>query len=182
MATKEKEAVSNLDDLLDDIKTLYNKTQSRKLLQRLSDILTCEGLDDGAAANGIMQRLDERKLHPVRPKRGDLYYATITTGVGSELSGRHPVIVIQNDKGNLYASKVIVVAVEGDGRKINPAYNMQLLSANLKEGKLDKDPSRIILSEILTIDKARLENRMGKLDESTMNRLEAAIKKQIGIK
>lgn len=182
MATKEKEAVSNIDDLLDDIKALYNKTHSRKLLQRLSDILTCEGLDESAAANGMSQRLDKRKMHPVRPKRGELYYATITTGVGTELSGRHPVIVIQNDKGNLYASKVIVVAVEGDGSRINTAYNMQLLGANLKEGKLDKDPSRIIVSEILTIDKTRLENRMGKLDDTTMNRLEAEIKKQICLK
>ena len=35
-------------------------------------------------------------------KRGDLFYADLSVGVGSEQSGIRPVVVIQNDSGNYY--------------------------------------------------------------------------------
>ena len=47
--------------------------------------------------------------------------------------------------------------------KINPTYQVRLSSAELADGKLDKEPSRIIVTDITTIDKARLGRRIGRL-------------------
>ena len=43
--------------------------------------------------------------------RGQLYYADLSKGVGSEQEGYRPVLIIQNDVGNKYSPTVIVAAV-----------------------------------------------------------------------
>ena len=43
--------------------------------------------------------------------RGELYYADLSKGVGSEQEGYRPVLIIQNDVGNKYSPTVIVAAV-----------------------------------------------------------------------
>ena len=39
-------------------------------------------------------------------KRGDLFYADLSVGVGSEQSGIRPVVVIQNDSGNRFSTTI----------------------------------------------------------------------------
>ena len=39
-------------------------------------------------------------------KRGELYFADLGTGIGSEQWGERPVLIVQNDKGNLYSDIV----------------------------------------------------------------------------
>lgn len=53
--------------------------------------------------------------------------------------------------------------IEGDGSKINPHYQIELTNADLEQGMLDKNPSRIIFTDIMTLDKARLDRKIGKL-------------------
>lgn len=114
------------------------------------------------------------KHHPVKPQRGEVYNAILTEGIGSELSGNHLVIVIQNSKGNIYGEKVNVIPIEGDGNQINPNYQERLTSSDLEPDTsgvpviLHKDPSRIIITDILTIDKARLQRKIGKLKREKM--------------
>lgn len=43
--------------------------------------------------------------------RGELYYADLGTGVGSEQSGYRPVVIIQNDVGNRHSPTTIVAAI-----------------------------------------------------------------------
>ena len=44
-------------------------------------------------------------------KRGEIYFTTLGDGVGSEQSGRRPVIIVQNNIGNMYSGTVIVIPV-----------------------------------------------------------------------
>lgn len=178
MPVAEENKVDELDVILAPIRT---KPLSRNAKKRLSDIIILDEIDNGAAANGFLQRLDEHKMHPVRPKRGEVYLATITTGAGSELSGQHLVVIISNNKGNLYASKVIATVIEGDGKKINPAYHVQLSGADLDTGRLDKDPSRIMTAEIITIDKARLKNKIGMIKPAKMAELNKILLSQLSL-
>lgn len=99
----------------------------------------------------------------MKPQRGEIYNAFITEGVGSELYGNHLVIIVQNKKGNIYSEKVNVLPIEGDGTKINPNYQVRLSSDNIIGCKLDKDPSRIIITDIMTLDKTRLGRKIGRL-------------------
>ena len=161
-----------------DIEILLKNVNTQK---RICDLPVLNEIDQCAAASLAHQRLDKDKLHPIRPCRGDIFIANITTNAGNELSSPHPVIVISNNKGNKYTSKVIVVAIEGDGSKINPAYQMALSNADLSHGHLDKDPSRIILSEILTIDKTRLTQKIGTVKPDVLDVITYGISKQLSI-
>lgn len=157
---------------------LFTNQQNMK---RIYDIPMLDKIDKSAADNLKKQKVDKNKMHPIRPHRGELYMADITTNAGSELSSRHPVIIISNDKGNKYTSKVIVVAIEGDGLRINPAYQMQISTSDLSQGRLNKNPSRIILSEILTLDKSRLSQKIGTVKPDVMEDITYGIAKQLSI-
>ena len=43
--------------------------------------------------------------------RGELYYADLGKGIGSEQEGYRPVVIIQNNTGNKYSPTVIVAPV-----------------------------------------------------------------------
>ena len=120
-----------------------------------------------------------QKFHPVKPQRGEIYNAFITEGVGSELCGNHPVVIIQNKKANIYSEKINVLPIEGNGTKINPNYQVQLTNEDLADGSLDKDPSRIIVTDITTIDKARLGRKIGTLSPDCLAAVEKLLKKHL---
>lgn len=127
------------------------------------------------------KKVSNSKMHPIIPKKGEIYNAFISEGVGRELTGNHLVIVIQNKNSNLYSDKVTVVPIEGDGNKIKKNYQMKLTNNDLVFGKIDKDPSRIIFSDILTFDKARLGRKIGMLNDEKIERLNLSIKKHLSL-
>ena len=120
-----------------------------------------------------------QKFHPIKLQRGEIYNAFITEGVGSELCGNHLVVIIQNKKGNIYSEKVNVLPIEGNGAKINPSYQVRLSSSDLSSGSLDKDPSRIIVTDITTIDKARLGRKIGCLTPKCLTQVDILLKKHL---
>ena len=127
------------------------------------------------------KKASNSNMHPIVPTRGEIYNALITEGVGRELSGNHLVIVIQNQNSNLYSDKVVVVPIEGDGNKIKSSYQLKLTNDDLYSGNLDKDPSRIIFSDVMTLDKARLGRKIGSLKSEKMERLSFLIKKYLSL-
>lgn len=127
------------------------------------------------------KKASNSNMHPIIPSRGEIYNAFITEGVGKELTGNHLVIVIQNQNSNIYSDKVTVVPIEGDGNKIKKNYQVKLTNQDLFSGKIDKDPSRIIFSDIMTIDKARLGRRIGKLKKDKIERLSLLISKHLSL-
>ena len=44
---------------------------------------------------------------------GDIFYANLNHGIGSEQSGYRPVLIIQNNMGNQFSPTVIVAAITG---------------------------------------------------------------------
>lgn len=128
-----------------------------------------------------IKKATNNNQHPIIPTRGEIYNAFITEGVGKELCGNHLVIIIQNANSNMYSDKVTVVPIEGDGNKIKKSYQLKLNNSDLEEGSLDKDPSRIIFSDIMSIDKARLGRKIGKLNNEKMNRLNFLIRKHLSL-
>jgi mRNA-degrading endonuclease toxin of MazEF toxin-antitoxin module len=129
--------------------------------------------------NRKLRNSHKKKYHPVKVFRGEIYNAIITEGVGSELSGNHLVIIMQNKKGNIYGEKVNVLPIEGDGTRINPNYQMRLSNEHLKYGSLDKDPSRIIITDIMTLDKARLDRKIGQIKPEYMLKISKMLKSQL---
>ncbi len=110
-------------------------------------------------------------------RRGDIYYADLSPVVGSEQGGMRPVLIVQNDIGNRYSPTVIAAAITSQTGKARLPTHITLQGAGCG---LTKD-SVILLEQIRTIDKKRLRERMGKLDEDMMSRVDNAIAVSFGL-
>ena len=104
-------------------------------------------------------------------KRGDIYYADLSPVVGSEQGGIRPVLIVQNDVGNKYSPTVIAAAITS---QINKAKLPTHIEINAQEYGLSKD-SVILLEQIRTIDKRRLKEKIGRLDDELMKKVNDAL-------
>lgn len=103
--------------------------------------------------------------------RGDLYYADLGSGVGSEQEGHRPVVIIQNNVGNKHSPTVIIAAITskaGVKAKLPTHYFIQ------PENGLEL-PSIVLLEQIRTIDKRRLTGYIGRLDEKHIRGINHAL-------
>ncbi len=110
-------------------------------------------------------------------RRGDIYYADLSPVVGSEQGGIRPVLIVQNDMGNKYSPTVIAAAITS---QINKARLPTHIELSAKTYGLTKD-SVVLLEQIRTIDKRRLREKMGRLDEKLMSRIDEAIVVSFGL-
>ena len=110
-------------------------------------------------------------------KRGDIYYADLSPVVGREQGGMRPVRIVQNDTGNKHSPTVIAAAITSQTGKAKLPTHIEL---NAQSVGLSRD-SVILLEQIRTIDKSRLRERMGKLDDKTMNKVDSAIAVSFGL-
>ncbi len=110
-------------------------------------------------------------------RRGDIFYADLSPVVGSEQGGMRPVLIIQNDVGNRHSPTVIAAAITS---QINKAKLPTHIELGARSYGLSKD-SVILLEQIRTIDKTRLREKMGRLDEGLMQRVDNAIVVSFGL-
>ncbi|MBR4880837.1 MAG: type II toxin-antitoxin system PemK/MazF family toxin [Clostridia bacterium] len=114
-------------------------------------------------------------------KRGDIFYADLSPVVGSEQGGLRPVLIVQNDVGNRHSPTVIAAAITSRMTKSRlPTHIDVRCSVGGGDIGLACD-SVILLEQIRTIDKTRLKEKMGHLDESTMSRVNRAISVSFGL-
>lgn len=109
-------------------------------------------------------------------RRGNIYYADLgnTNKIGSEQKGNRPVIVIQNDTGNKFSTTIIVAILTKTTRKHIPTH------VNINT-KFIQEPSDICLEQIFTIDKKRLSNYIGTVNNDIINRINEAIKASLSL-
>lgn len=110
-------------------------------------------------------------------KRGELYYADLSPVVGSEQGGVRPILILQNDIGNKYSPTVIAAAVTS---QINKAKLPTHIELDAKSYGLSKD-SVVLLEQIRTLDKRRLKDRIGELNELKMHQVNEALLISLGV-
>ena len=110
-------------------------------------------------------------------RRGDIYYADLSPVVGSEQGGMRPVLIVQNDTGNKHSPTVIAAAITSQTSKARLPTHIEL---EAKSYGLTRD-SVILLEQIRTLDKRRLKERMGQLDNILMTRVNNAIAVSFGL-
>ena len=110
-------------------------------------------------------------------KRGDIFYADLSPVVGSEQGGCRPVLIVQNDTGNKHSPTVIAAAITSQTGKARLPTHIALTGHDVG---LSKD-SVILLEQIRTIDKKRLGEKMGHLDDSVMRAVDTAITVSFGL-
>ena len=118
-----------------------------------------------------------RRVKTVIVHRGDIYYADLSPVVGSEQGGVRPVLIVQNDEGNKFSPTVIAAAITSQRDKANLPTHIEVDTGS---SGLMKD-SVVLLEQVRTIDKHRLKEKMGKLDENSMNRVNEALSISFGL-
>ena len=109
--------------------------------------------------------------------RGDMYYADLGRGIGSEQEGYRPVVIIQNNTGNKYSPTVIVAAISSkvDAKAKLPTHYLLKAQSGLEL------PSLVLLEQLRTIDKKRLETYIGRLEEKHIRRIDHALAVSVGL-
>ena len=110
--------------------------------------------------------------------RGQLYYADLSRGIGSEQEGYRPVLIIQNDVGNKYSPTVIVAAVTskvGVKPKLPTHYFIEANTVGLTA------PSIVLLEQLRTLDKRRLERYIGQVDSRHIREINRALAVSVGL-
>ena len=110
-------------------------------------------------------------------RRGDIYYADLSPVVGSEQGGLRPVLIVQNDIGNRYSPTVIAAAITSRLSKAKLPTHIDVYASRVG---LSKD-SVILLEQIRTLDKRRLKEKMGHLDDESMQKVNTAISVSFGL-
>lgn len=110
-------------------------------------------------------------------QRGDMYYADLGQGIGSEQEGYRPVVIIQNNLGNKHSPTVIIAAISskvGIKPKLPTHYYI-----NAEDGL--ELPSIILMEQIRTVDKHRLTKYIGRLDKEHIGGMNHALAVSIGL-
>ena len=110
-------------------------------------------------------------------RRGDIFYADLSPVVGSEQGGIRPVLILQNDVGNRHSPTVIAAAITSRMGKAKLPTHIDIYAEKVG---LQKD-SVVLLEQVRTIDKKRLGEKMGHLDDTTMNQVNNAITISLGL-
>ena len=109
-------------------------------------------------------------------ERGDVYYADLAGGIGSEQKGIRPVVIIQNDVGNRHSPTTIIAPVSSKIEKKHLPTHIQIH----KRHGINKE-SIVMLEQIRVIDKARLIEKIDILTEKEILMMNKAMLISVGI-
>lgn len=104
-------------------------------------------------------------------RRGEIYFADLDPHYGSEQGGKRPVIVIQNNTGNKFAPTVIVAAVTS---KVSKKPN-QPTHVLIEQNPAFSRPSVVLLEQLFTIDKERIQRLLGQTTPDEMYQINEAL-------
>ena len=109
-------------------------------------------------------------------KRSEVYYADLNPVRGSEQGGVRPVLILQNDMGNKHSPTTIVAAITSRQTKAKLPTHVDIQVEGLTKNSI------VLLEQVRTVDKTRLTNYVGCLDDETMQKIDRAIVVSFGIK
>ena len=109
-------------------------------------------------------------------RRGEIYHADLNPVFGSEQGGYRPVLIIQNNRGNRHSPTVIVAAITSRPKTKLPTH----VPINGIKG-LEKE-SFVLLEQIRTLDKGRLDDFVGRLNREQMIKVDKALRTSMEIK
>ena len=107
--------------------------------------------------------------------RGEIYYADLDPVTGSEQGGIRPVLVLQNDVGNKHSPTIIIAPITTRPKNVLPTH------VNICEIECLPRKSMVLLEQIRTLDRSRLGESCGMLDDGTMARVDRALAISVGL-
>lgn len=108
-------------------------------------------------------------------RRGEIYYANLGKNVGGEQNGYRPVLILQNDTGNKYRPTTMVAALTSRKRSARLPTHVVVAGKGLKHSSI------VMLEQVRTVDKSRLTDYIGVLDNSSMALIDKALFISLGL-
>lgn len=165
------ESQDSFDDLLEQIKGIYTENHENKIRLALSACIKDIELDEQV-------RKDKEAGENRTVERGEIYYCELTGVVGSEASGKRPVLIISNNENNKHSSKVNAILLTTKPK--NLVFAEGINKTDLKSGYV-KDKTKAVVTDILSIEKARLDNRIAVVKDEKMDLIAQKVRNQLGI-
>jgi mRNA interferase MazF len=110
--------------------------------------------------------------------RGELWWTDLGAPTGSEPGHRRPVVIVSADAYNQSRIRtVLVVTVTSNLRLGQGPGNVSLEAGDSGLGR----PSVINVTQVVTLDKDRLTERIGRLDPATMELVDAGLRRSLGL-
>ncbi len=110
-------------------------------------------------------------------KRGEVFYADLSPVIGSEQGGTRPVVIVQNDVGNRHSPTVIAAAITSRQDKSPMPTHINIRGDSCG---LAKD-SVVLLEQIRTIDKTRLKEKTGRLEDNDLLKVNRRLNISFGL-
>ena len=125
----------------------------------------------------MASRPRQEKKEIAFPRRGEIYLVGFDPTVGHEIQKTRPAVVIQNDVSDQYSPITIVAAISSQFSE--PPFPRKVVIEPADSGLPKR--SAIIASQIRSVDRLRLQKKIGRLSRQNMERVDEAIKISLGL-
>ena len=106
------------------------------------------------------------------PRRGEIYWVALDPAVGTEIKKTRPAVVVSNDSCNTHGSRVVVLPVTSNVDSLYPGEALIRIKGR---------PGRALGDQIRSLDKIRLQARIGSLTAEEMTAVDEAMLVTLGI-
>ncbi len=104
--------------------------------------------------------------------RGEVWWIRFDPSVGGEIQKTRPAIILSNDRSNKYLNRVQVIPLTSKVAQLYPSEVFVMI-----EGK----KAKALADQLTTVSKLRFVNMIGKLSDSDLRAVEAAVKRQLDL-
>lgn len=105
-------------------------------------------------------------------KRGEVWWVEFDPAVGSEIRKTRPAVIVSNDDSNRHLARVQVVPLSSSVERIYPSETVVTMAGQ---------KSKVMADQIMTADKRRLTQMLGKLSQADLSAVERVIQLQLGL-